>query len=63
MVQEGLDPDDASLVVTEMASSKLLQVKVRNLTSTTPVKMVETSDGDQARFLLVDLEEEAGERC
>ena len=45
-VQPDGDPDTRSVVITEMASSKLLQVKVRNLTKLTKLQGTTTTDAD-----------------
>ena len=63
VVRDPERPDDASVVVTEMASSKLLQVKVKNLFVTTRVRQVEHPPlNGHAHVTLEDLHEAAGHK-
>lgn len=58
------DPQTHSVLITEMASSKLLQVKVDNLTKMTSLE--ERRSTDAAGFAVrahVDLAEEEGDAC
>lgn len=49
--------------MTEMASSKLLQVKVKHLFFECAVKEVVTKIGDHNRYTFEDLAEVAGAHC
>ena len=62
VVQEGLRPQDASIIVSEMASSKILQLKVQNCFFTTPVREIVGTLGDHDRYTYEDLDEAAGAR-
>ena len=63
VLQESLQPDDASVVVTEMASSKVLQLKVKHCFYTTPIKEVLSKLGDHDRYTFEDAPEATGHRC
>ena len=53
----------SSVVVTEMASSKVLQLKVKHCFYTTPIKEVLSKLGDHDRYTFEDAPEATGHRC
>ena len=58
----GLAPAQRSVVVTEMASSKLLQVKVQHLDDVPPLAGTARASGEHAVVTYSELEEAAGSK-
>lgn len=63
VLQTGLKPHHVSIVVTEMASSKIVQIMLQNLSVTTRVEEKVDKLGDQDHYTYTDVAEGAGNRC